>query len=201
MQHDHALIERLESLERTLRRQRRIGIALTAALGVLGLAAWARPAAEELRAQRLVVVDDQGVEVGRFGFEATSKSIGWRIEDPRSRASAYCVVGEAPVASNGGASTGLALLQMEAGWAISQHFVRADDPAVGLNFVVGEDEKTAVQLAADSASARLALSPLPHSEDILAESDDSHALELVYDGEGPRVRGIGLDGATTIALP
>lgn len=154
-----------------------------------------------VRAQRFVAVDDHGVEVGSFGFQRAhgAPSVGWNLNHHESGATAFCYVGRDP--EDGSPSDkGCAGFQMEAGWAISQHFVRELGSAIGLSYVIGEDEKTAARLTADESTAQLVLSPLPHGDILSEESDDSHALRLSYDAQGPRITGTDLEGGSRIDL-
>lgn len=193
---------RLAALERTVRLQRLALTALALALGLAGLSSWTRADPVEVRAQRFVALDDRGREVGAFGFQRTGEtgSTGWNIHDPDTDSMAFCYVGSDPEES-AGKDKGIAGLQLEAGWAISQHFVRELGTTISHSYIIGEDEKTAARLTAGATSSEFVLSPLPHGEDMLDERDESHALRLSYDADGPRITGNDLEGAPRISLP
>src|SRR6187402_2528206 len=162
MTEDRALQQRLDALERTVRRQR-LGLgALALALGVIGLASWRTSDPEVLRAQRFVALDDHGDEVGAFGFhrEGDARVIRWHLNDPASGASAMCLVGR-DTEPGGPADKGFATFQMEAGWAISQQVVREIGEGCALSFITGEDEKSAVSLATLNSFSRLQLAAGP----------------------------------------
>lgn len=202
MHDDHALIQRLDSLERTVRRQRRGLAALALCLGAAGLAAWSAPEPEVVRARRFVAVDDAGVEVGDFGFEmaGASKRIGWTLRDPQTDAFAMCTV-FAEIEEGAAADAGCAMLQLEAGHAISQQFVREHSESCSLAYFVGADEKTGARLTSHGPVSELVLASGPYRETENGDEDESRALRLAHEGDGPRVTGVDLEGATTIALP
>ena len=166
------LDRRLASLERTVQRQRAALGALALLSVVIGLASWTSGDPEVVRAQRFLAVDDQGREVGVFGFSRTGEvsGIGWNLDDPDTDASAFCYVGRDPEEGTA-KDQGIAGLQLEAGWAISQQFVRELTKTVTHSYVIGEDEKTAVRLTADETSAEFFLSPIPHGGSALLPAD------------------------------
>ncbi len=198
---DHDLQRRLETLERTVRRQR-LGLgALALALGVIGLASWRSAYPEIVRAQRFVAMDDRGLEVGDFGFKrhGETRVVGWNLDDHASGATAFCQVGRDPEEGSP-ADKGFAGFQMEAGWAISQHFVREIGDTCALSFVTGQDEKSAVGLSArgPTSELRLAAGPLVVGQD--GEEDNTRSLRLAYDEEGPSITGVDPEGATKIDI-
>lgn len=197
------LDRRLAALERTVRRQRVGLLSLALVLGVVGLASWRAAYPEVLRAQRFIAMDDRGNEVGHFGFEREGEvpSISWLLDNPDTGAFAFCFVGR-DLEEGAAPDMGVACLQMEAGWAISQHCVRELNTSIGQSYIIGDDEKTAMQLTANATTSELVLSPLPHGAPLTSEeSDESHALRLTYDTQGPRVSGVDLEGASKIRLP
>jgi len=91
------LEQRLRAVEVRLRGRRRVAVALVAVclVGLLGAARAPRP--EVLRVQRIEVVDDGGQVLGGFGIGALShamiagrevEQLGWRLQDPISKARA-----------------------------------------------------------------------------------------------------------------
>lgn len=198
----HALLRRLDRLERRVRRMRLILIAMLLLLGVGGLTAWSRPEPEVLRAQRFVAVDDRGKEVGEFGFKRNREraSVGWNLQHPSSDAHISCAVFPDPE-EGVDAQRGAALLQLEAGHAISQHVVRSLDESCSVAFITGKGEKTAARLTARPEASELVLALGPYRSNEDGEEDESRALRLAYEADGPGVTGVDLDGATTISLP
>ena len=197
----HALVHRLEALERTVRLQRLVLGGLALCLGLVGLTAWSAPESEVVRAQRFVAVDDHGVEVGEFGFQRVGgrRNIGWRLADHETGAYAMCAVFRDPE-EGVAADQGCAYLQLEAGHAISQLVVRELDQGCSMAFFTGEDEKTAARMTARGPNSEIVLASGPYLEDSNGEEDESRSLRLAYDGEGPHISGVDLEGATTLSL-
>ena len=201
MHDDRSIQQRLDTLERTVRRQRLGFAALVLALGVIALASWTSTDPEVVRAQRFVAIDADGEEVGAFGYRVLGEGQerGWFLLDREAESRGSFLLMRDSEATQGAADA-FALFQMDAGHTTSQHYVRKAKDSCGLAFMTGEGEKHALGLWTheDRSELHLAGGPIQRGPD--GREDRTRSLRLTYDAQGPSITGVDAEGASKIGI-
>lgn len=194
-----AFERRLEDLERALRKQRRITLAI-ASVALVGLLAAFRGAEPEVvTARRFEVVDGEGRKVGGFGIGCTAfKSgkaggdlIGWFVKDPVGEASATAFVGEL---GSGSETSSTAMLVLEGDPGVLQAY--ASDQVSALEAYCGEEPRGAsLRAQADLASIDLEAPPAEGSG-----GEPVTVLQLSHSSGKPTIQGWDDRGNETIEI-
>jgi len=198
-----ALERRLNEVERTLTKQRRITAALAAFALVGCLAASQSAEPEVVRARRFEVIDAQGRKVAAFGIGASTfqsgsdDSIGWFVMDPSSEAAATVFVGRARDSAKGraGEDVPVAILALEA----SDGYVQASTgKSAALELIYeAEAEQRSVGLFAQADRTELCLGA-PGSSDSADNPVD--VLKLQHTSGKPTIQGWDEQGNVTIDI-
>jgi hypothetical protein len=199
-----ALEQRLQQVERSLTKQRRITAALAAFALVGCLAASQSAEPEVLRAHRFEVVDPQGHVVAAFGLGAAPlndskgrESLGWYLRDPESEAAAGVYIGESSVWTDQGLDehVPVVLLALQGGNGYLQ--ASASEFVTSVELFHGEDLSRSASLSVQSDRTALTFESPPIGGE---DAKPQNVLKVQHSSGKPTIQGWDEQGNVAIDI-